>query len=90
MVSVMTNNIVQFPHGRSVRQPIAQFLRLGDSGHIKLAAIHAIGGLPASRVVVDVSFEHLLEETGDQNSRSKPVQRRIHHADNAAEKEGRS
>lgn len=51
----MADNILRFPNDRSIRQPIAQFIRLGDSGHRKLAAIHAAGGIPASRIVVDAS-----------------------------------
>lgn len=51
----MADNILHFPNDRGIRQPIAQFMRLGDSGHRKLAAIHAAGRLPAARVVVDAS-----------------------------------
>jgi hypothetical protein len=36
-------------------QPVADFLRIGDTGHHLLADLHAEGRLPARRVVVDAS-----------------------------------
>ena len=51
----MADNILHFPNDRGIRLPIAQFMRLGDSGHRKLAAIDTAGRLPAARVVVDAS-----------------------------------
>jgi hypothetical protein len=36
-------------------QPVADFLRIGDTGHLLLADLHAEGRLPAQRVVVDAS-----------------------------------
>lgn len=61
----MSDNIVQlFPNNRFV-QPVAHFFRLGDSGHRQLAAIHAAGGFPASRVVVDASRLEAQKELVD-------------------------
>jgi hypothetical protein len=61
----MSDNIVQlFPKNRVV-QPVAHFFRLGDSGHRQLAAIHAAGGFPASRVVVDASRLEAQKELVD-------------------------
>jgi hypothetical protein len=48
-------NVIQFPHPTAPVQPVAQFIRLGESGYNKLANLHAIGRLPARRVVVDAS-----------------------------------
>lgn len=48
-------NVIQFPHATSPVQPIAHFIRLGESGYHKLEALHAVGRLPASRAVVDAS-----------------------------------
>lgn len=49
----MVNNVVAFRGPRTLRQPIAHFLRVGDSGHRKLAALRASGDLAFQRVVVD-------------------------------------
>lgn len=51
----MASKVLSFPGDRAVRQPIAHFLRLGDSGHHQLAALRAAGELPFQRVVVDAS-----------------------------------
>jgi len=51
----MPATVISFPGGRTVRQPIGHFLRLGDSGHRQLAALRAAGELPFRRVVVDAS-----------------------------------
>lgn len=48
-------NVIQFPHPTAPVQPIAHFIRLGEWGYNKLANLHAIGRLPARRVVVDAS-----------------------------------
>lgn len=50
------NKVVAFPKGRSVRQPLAWFCRLGTSGHNKLATLQAANELPLKRVVVDASM----------------------------------
>lgn len=46
-------NVIPFPHPTSPVQPVAHFIRLGESGYQKLASLHAAGRFPARRVVVD-------------------------------------
>jgi hypothetical protein len=48
-------NVIQFPHPHSPVQPIAHFIRLGETGYQKLASLHAAGRFPAQRIVVDAS-----------------------------------
>ncbi|MER9397054.1 hypothetical protein NKI46_02795 [Mesorhizobium sp. M0615] len=48
-------NVIQFPYVASPTQPVAHYIRLGESGYQKLANLHAAGRLPATRVVVDAS-----------------------------------
>ena len=48
-------NVIQFPHQNPPVQPVAHFIRLGESGYQKLANLHAAGRLPAARVVADAS-----------------------------------
>lgn len=49
------SNVIQFPMQPNPVQPIAHFIRLGDTGYQKLASLHAAGRFPARRVVVDAS-----------------------------------
>jgi hypothetical protein len=48
-------NVVQFPHATPPVQPVALFLRLGETGYQKLANLEATGRLPVTRVVADAS-----------------------------------
>lgn len=42
-------------HSQAPAQPVAHYLRIGDTGHRLLADLHEEGRLPARRVVVDAS-----------------------------------
>lgn len=58
-------NVIPFPHPMSPIQPVAHFIRLGESGYQKLASLHAAGRFPAKRVVVDASrLKHQKELIG--------------------------
>ncbi|MGO8845593.1 MAG: hypothetical protein ACLQFI_09715 [Methylocella sp.] len=48
-------NVIQFPHPIAPVQPVAHFIRLGETGYHKLANLHAAGRFPATRIVVDAS-----------------------------------
>ena len=48
-------DILPFPNTAAPTQPIAHYIRLGESGHLKLANLQAAGHLPAIRVVVCAS-----------------------------------
>jgi hypothetical protein len=47
---------------RAPAQPVADFLRIGETGYLLLADLHAEGRLPARRVVVDASRLHHQKE----------------------------
>ena len=58
----MTAQILSLRNFRAPTQPVAHFLRIGDTGHRLLADLHAEGRLPARQVVVDASrFRHQKE-----------------------------
>ncbi len=58
----MTAAIIPLPGSHSASQPVAHYLRIGESGHRQLADLFAAGRFPAQRVVVDASrFEHQSE-----------------------------
>jgi hypothetical protein len=54
-MGIPTANVIQFPHPIAPVQSVAHFIRLGESGYIKLANLHAAGWFPATRVVFDAS-----------------------------------
>lgn len=48
-------NVIAFPYAAPPIQPVAHYIRLGESGYQKLGHLHAAGRLPAVRVVADAS-----------------------------------
>jgi hypothetical protein len=67
-------NVVQFPHPVAPVQPIANFIRLGETGHHKLAGLLAVGKFPAKRVVVDASrLQHQRDLVSDLRARSVEI-----------------
>lgn len=48
-------NVIPFRYVTPPVQPVAHFIRLGESGYQKLGHLHAAGRFPATRVVVDAS-----------------------------------
>jgi len=51
----MNTKVVNFPSSGLIRQPLGWYLRLGVTGHQKLATLQAAGRLPITKLVVDAS-----------------------------------
>jgi hypothetical protein len=67
-------NVIPFPHPVPPIQPIAHFIRLGESGYLKLANLHAVGRFPTSRVVVDASrLKHQKEFVASLRARGVEI-----------------
>lgn len=67
-------NVIPFPHTTAPIQPIAHFVRLGESGYLKLANLHAAGRFPVTRVVVDASrLKHQKEFVASLRSKGVEI-----------------
>lgn len=58
----MAATIVQFPHATQPVEPLAQFIRLGETSYKRTASLVSEGHLRANRIVIDASRIRFLKE----------------------------
>ena len=65
----MSAQILPIPSFKASTQPVAHFIRIGDTGHLLLADMHAEGRLPTRQIVVDASRLRYQRELVEPSAR---------------------